>query len=106
MMISPEGFIESHKNKSYKELLPVRDELIKEIWAFERRTFDPELMLRRPSPETVYQCNLLYLGKLCELIADKYNQEFIWGDADEEDEEEESDTDQEGPADGAYLYAI
>ena len=106
MMISPEGFIESHKNKSYKELLPIRDKLMKEIRAFERRTYDPELEMISPSPEVVYQCNLLYLGKLCELIAEKYNQEYIWGDADEEDEDEESDTDQEGPADGAYLYAI
>ena len=100
MMISPQSFVESYKNKSYKELLSVRDKLMKEIRAFERRTFDPELMLRRPSPETVYQCNLWYLGELCKLIAEKYNQEFIEGDEDEEDEDEESDPGQGDPEDG------
>ena len=38
MMISPESFIEEHKNKSYKELLAVRDELMSEIIAFEKDT--------------------------------------------------------------------
>lgn len=36
-----------------------------------------------PSPEVVYQCNLEYLGKLCELIAEKYNQEYVWGETDD-----------------------
>jgi len=106
MMISPQSFVESYKNKSYKELLPVRDKLMKEIRAFERRTYNPELVMISPSPEVIYQCNLLYLGELCALIAEKYNQEFIWGDADEEDEEVETDPDQEDSEDGTYLYAI
>jgi len=38
MMISPESFIEEHKNKSYKELLLIRDELMSEISAFENDT--------------------------------------------------------------------
>ena len=33
MMISPEGFIEEYKNKSYAELLLVRDELLDNIRA-------------------------------------------------------------------------
>lgn len=28
----------------------------------------------------MYQCNLEYLGKLCELISEKYNKEYIWGE--------------------------
>lgn len=28
--------------------------------------------------EVIYQCNLEYLGKLCELISKKYNREFVW----------------------------
>lgn len=28
MMISPQGFLENHKDKSYKELLPIRDKLL------------------------------------------------------------------------------
>lgn len=37
MMISPESYIASHKNKSYLELLIVRDELINYIPNFEER---------------------------------------------------------------------
>lgn len=83
MMISPEGFIEGYRNKTYKELLRVRDELMMEIRAFEEHTYDPELDLWNPSPEVVYQCNLEYMGKLCELISEKYNQDFVWGNDDD-----------------------
>ena len=31
MMISPEMFVEMYKDKKYKELLPIRDELIQAI---------------------------------------------------------------------------
>ncbi len=75
MMISPEMFIEEYKNKSYAELLPIRDELLEEIRAFENRTYNSEMNMVHPSPEVVYQCNLEYMGKLCELIAEKYNSE-------------------------------
>ena len=76
MMISPEEFIEEYKNKSYAELLPIRDELLEEIRAFENHTYDPEMDMFHPSPEVIYQCNLEYMGKLCELISKKYNQKF------------------------------
>ena len=79
MMISPDWFIEEHKEKSYAELLPVRDELIKGIKDFESRSYDPEDNMMNPSPEVIYQCNLQYLSKLCDLIADKYNHEIVWG---------------------------
>ena len=78
MMISLEGFIEMNKDKSYKELIKVRDELISDIRSFEA---DPDQKgFIDPSPEVVYQMNLQYLGKLCELIAEKYNQKYVWGD--------------------------
>lgn len=93
MMISPNGFIESYKNKSYKELLPVRDELMQEIWTFENHSYDPKLIMMHPSPEVVYQCNLKYLGELCKLIADKYNQEYVWGDTEEESESSQYNSD-------------
>lgn len=38
MMISPDMFVELHKDKKYKELLPVRDELINSIREFETKT--------------------------------------------------------------------
>ncbi|MBE6027509.1 MAG: hypothetical protein E7227_02750 [Clostridiales bacterium] len=78
MMISPEGFIEEYKNKSYIELVKVRDELLKEIRGFEKdKGQDGMGIMISPSPEVRYQCNLLYLGKLCELISEKYNIENI-----------------------------
>lgn len=42
-------------------------------------------MMIHPSPEVFYQCNLEYLGELCKLISEKYNQEYIWGEEDEEE---------------------
>ena len=83
MMISPEVFIDEYRDKRYKELLPVRDALLDEIRSFENHTYDPVLDMMNPSPEVVYQCNLVYLGKLCELLSEKYNQEYIWGNEDD-----------------------
>ena len=77
MMISPDCFIEQYSNKSYAELLTVRDKLFNDIRAFEKHDYETEEILTHPSPEVVYQCNLEYLGKLCELISKKYNQEYI-----------------------------
>jgi hypothetical protein len=79
MMISPDMFVELHKHKKYEELLTVRDELIKEIREFETKTYDPEMDNICPSPDVIYQVNLLYLGQLCELISEKYNEEYIRG---------------------------
>lgn len=79
MMISPEMFVEMYKDKKYKELLPIRDELIQAIRDFEEETYDPKEALIDPSPDVVYQMNLEYLGKLCELISEKYNKEYVSG---------------------------
>lgn len=80
MMISPDMFVELHKDKKYKELLPVRDELISDIRAFENMTYDPEMSIICPAPEVLYQVHLQYLGRLCELISEKYNREYVWGE--------------------------
>ena len=86
MMISPEGFIDEYRDKPYKELLPVRDELIEAIREFEADTnHTGEGWNIMPSPEVRYQCNLEYLGKLCELISEKYNREYVWGEDDEDE---------------------
>ena len=77
MMISPDDFLDQHSNKSYAELLAVRDELLNDIFAFEKHAYKTEELLIHPLPEVVYQCNLEYLGKLCELLSKKYNQEYI-----------------------------
>ena len=46
--------------------------------AMNKKEFDKEMeIIRHPSLELVYQMNLLYLSKLCELLCEKYNKEFI-----------------------------
>lgn len=77
MMISPESFIRKHIDKTYSELLCVRDELMAEIRDFEKGKFISTDIIISPSPEVRYQCNLEYLGKLCQLISEKYNKEFM-----------------------------
>lgn len=87
MMMSSEAYINGYKDKRYSELLIIRDGLIRDLRCFEKKKNvnkeykegDVRIILD-PSPEVVYQMNLQYLGKLCELIAEKYNQEYIWGD--------------------------
>ncbi len=78
-MISPYSYIEEIKDKSYKELLKERTKLLKEIIDFEKslnKPVDADFEIMCPSPEVVYQYNLEYLSKLCNLIAEKYNYEY------------------------------
>ena len=79
MMISPNCYIEDQKDKSYKQLLKEREELLKAIYSFENEEIEQGEMFYSPSPEVVYQMNLEYLGELCKLISKKYNEEYIWG---------------------------
>lgn len=73
MMISPEGYADSLIDKSYEELIVIREELIEEIHIFENeKVINDELYMLSPSPDVIYQCNHLYLAKLCELIPEKY----------------------------------
>lgn len=78
MMISPESYIDELKSKTYKELIEEKDKLLKEIFDFENNKIADEEYNIDPSPDVIYQCNLLYLSKLCELIADKFNKEYEW----------------------------
>lgn len=84
MMNSPECYIEMLEDKSYHALLKKRDSLISEIRKFEndKNKFCDEYYIH-PSPEVIYQMNLQYLGKLCELISEVYNREHVWCDEDE-----------------------
>ena len=78
MMISPESYISELKNISYAELLVIRDELITEIRSFEEKREEVhEASLKNPSQAAVYQCNLEYLTKLCELISKRYKNEHV-----------------------------
>jgi len=77
MKITPEEFVQNNKDKSYEELLAVRDELITVIQNFETDTEqDPEDVLTYPLPDGNYYCNLKLLGGLCDLIADKFGKEY------------------------------
>ena len=69
-MVSPDYYVDDYKDMSYEELLPIRGELIEDIKAFEKSDGLPSGMY--PSPSTRYQVHLEYLGKLCELIAEKF----------------------------------
>ena len=78
-MIDPKSFIEFEcKGKSFQELLTVRDELLEAIYRFEKGKIPAEARNYTPSPEVIYQMNLLYLGELCKLISETYNSEVVW----------------------------
>jgi len=80
MMISPQSFIKEFKNKSYKELLEERENLLRSIYEFEKNGVDNKLGdFIKPSPNVIYQVNLEYLGELCRLISEKFNEEYERG---------------------------
>ena len=73
MKITPEAFIEEQKNKSYEDLIIVRDGLIRKVQEFElNHEKDPEDVVDFPLENDFYYCSLKQLGELCNLIADKY----------------------------------
>ena len=76
MMISPEGFGALHQEDSYHELITLRDSLISDIRAFEKNKIDKSEYFIKPSPDVIYQCNLLYLSEICKLIETKFNENY------------------------------
>ena len=76
MMISPETYVDGLRDKSYKELLLEREQMLGYIKEFEEAEGEIEVTMY-PTPKTVYQMNLEYLAKLCELIAEKYREEYV-----------------------------
>ena len=81
MLLPPDDILEENKDKSYIELLEVRDELIREIRKFEKRRKLqngeplPDELASSPSADTVYEYDLESLGLLCKLISEKHNEE-------------------------------
>lgn len=71
MIISPDTYKETLKDKTYAELLSERDSLIKSIKQYEKERFrlNQEIGMI-PFSETIYHCNLLYLAKVCEMISE------------------------------------
>ena len=82
MMISPQSYVDDLKEKIYEELIKEKDKLIKEIERFENNKIADSEIYMDPSPEVVYQCNLLYLSELCKLVHDKFNKK-LWEGEDE-----------------------
>lgn len=80
MMISPDGYRELLVGASLEELRVKRDALMASVRRFEKRQHDEREYLVDPSPEVVYQMELLYLAKVCELLCDEYNRTVIWGE--------------------------
>ena len=78
MMMCPDAYIDQHKDKTYKELLIERDELLGEIKNYEEEfeKYGEVDTDQDPGPDLIYQCNLLYLSKLLTLLQEKYNEEF------------------------------
>lgn len=72
MMMSPEAYIKSIEKKSYEQLLEEKENLNKKIEEFESNQDKSAII--SPSPEVKYQCNLEYMSKLCNLIAEKYRE--------------------------------
>lgn len=86
MLAPPDYILEENKDKSYEELLEVRDRLIREIRKFEKdgpvyeKYEDGDLLLAdlvsSPSPDMVYRNDLESLGLLCKLISEKYTEKI------------------------------
>ena len=81
MMISPKSYVEDKKDKSYKQLIEERNELIREIQEFERKKLIGDRTGDEwdidPSPDVIYQCNLEYLAELCNHMSLRYNEEYV-----------------------------
>lgn len=80
MMISPEYFKEQNKDKTLKELVMVRNQLLDSIKDYENRKIlnkSNELTqddLVKPSPETRYNLNNQYLKEITDLIGQKFRE--------------------------------
>ncbi len=82
-MISPDYFAERWKDLSYPKLIRERNRLIRFLKDFEKKEMagdrsDPEWNYC-PSPDVQYQMYLEYLAKLCGIMEEKYNREYVWG---------------------------
>ena len=86
MMISPEYYVEEHKNDTFDQLLQAKNELIEEIQRLETIVFDDQRTsdewLIHPSPAVRYQMELEYLSEICKFIINKYNKEIVWNSTD------------------------
>lgn len=86
MMISPELFKEQNKDKTLKELVIVRNELLDGLKKYENRKIlnnnneltDEDLV--KPSPSTRYYWNNHYLEEITDLIKQKFREQMMLGE--------------------------
>ena len=80
-MIASKLYEEMISNMTYDELIKERDSLISSIRKFEKyNNMSEDKLLRKPPSDVVYQCELLYLAKVCELISERYNKNICSND--------------------------
>lgn len=83
-MISPEMFVDEHKNDTFEQLIAEKDSLVAEIKELEKIVFDSEKKSNEwnihPGPDVRFQMDLEYLAGLCNFLKEKYNREIIWGE--------------------------
>ena len=78
-MRAPQSYIEELHDKTFKELLEIRNKLLNEIKDFEKNIEEiiTQNVFFDPTPDVVYQWKLLVLSKLFDLLQNKFNKEFI-----------------------------
>ncbi len=83
MMITPSTYREGLKTKSYLDLMKERDRLVAFMHQFEAEETkgDRSSLAWRchPSPDVQYQVYFEYLSALCNVMQERYNQEYVWG---------------------------
>lgn len=74
MMISPQGYIEEHKNDTFEELIKEREELITSIKHLEKLVFSDDRVseewMIHPGSDVQYQMNLEYLAEIELILVD------------------------------------
>ena len=84
MMISPSSYIDRFKEVEYLDLIKERGYLMKFIIEFEEKDIAGDRSGEEwgiyPQPDVQYQIYLKYLGELCDLMSERYNQDYVWGD--------------------------
>ncbi len=84
MMICPESYLETIKDKPFDQLIEERKTIEHEIEQLEDIVFSKNSVSSEtvvsPGPDVKYQMNLEYLAALCKFMKNKYNQEIVFGD--------------------------
>lgn len=83
MMISPQGYIEQHKDKPLEELIKERNKLIETLKEYEDENIlnnkpkERNGLIIDPSPEVVYSCYNDYLNEITDLIIERQKEKKV-----------------------------